>query len=259
MRFRPCIDLHNGTVKQIVGSTLIDGQPGKLKTNFIANHPPAWFARLYREDNLRGGHIVMLGSGNEEAATEALAAWPGGLQIGGGINAENAALWLARGASHVIVTSWIFRNGRVDEQRLDRLRAEVGNEQLVLDLSCRKRGDDYYVVTDHWQKFTEVRIDEQSLHELAGYCAEFLIHAADVEGKCLGVETALVNILGNHSPIATTYAGGIRHRGDLELIDSAGYGRLDATIGSALDIFGGASITYAEAVAFHRSRQQMSS
>jgi len=256
MKFRPCIDLHQGAVKQIVGSTLIDGEPGRLQTNFVATQPPAWYARLYRRDDLRGGHIIMLGPDNEVAAGEALAAWPGGMQIGGGITAENASLWLSRGASHVIVTSWVFHDGRIDQHRLDRLLAEVGRDRLVLDLSCRRRGDDYFVVTDRWQRFTEVRIEASSLAELAEYCAEFLIHAADVEGKCQGVETRLIELLGRHSPIPTTYAGGIRDLDDLRCIDRIGRGRLDVTIGSALDIFGGSSLSYAEAVAFHRSRHQ---
>ncbi len=256
MRFRPCIDVHDGTVKQIVGSTLSDAEPDRLQTNFIAPQSPAWFARLYRQDDLRGGHIIMLGPGNEAAATEALAAWPGGMQIGGGITAENAPLWLSRGASHVIVTSWVFHDGRIDQHRLDRLLAEVGRDRLVLDLSCRRRGEDYFVVTDRWQRFTEVRVDASALDELAHYCAEFLVHAADVEGKCQGVETRLLELLGRHTPIPTTYAGGIRDLDDLRCIDRIGSGRLDATIGSALDIFGGSSIRYAEAVAFHRSRQQ---
>jgi phosphoribosylformimino-5-aminoimidazole carboxamide ribotide isomerase len=256
MKFRPCIDLHQGAVKQIVGSTLIDGEPGRLQTNFVSTQPPAWYARLYRRADLRGGHIIMLGPDNEAAAGEALAAWPDGMQIGGGITAENAPLWLSRGASHVIVTSWVFHDGRIDQHRLDRLLAEVGRDRLVLDLSCRRRGDDYFVVTDRWQRFTEVRIEASSLAELAGYCAEFLIHAADVEGKCQGVETRLIELLGRHSPIPTTYAGGVRDLDDLRCIDRIGRGRLDVTIGSALDIFGGSSLSYAEAVAFHRSRQQ---
>ncbi|MBE0584260.1 MAG: phosphoribosylformimino-5-aminoimidazole carboxamide ribotide isomerase [Desulfofustis sp.] len=252
MKFRPCIDLHNGSVKQIVGSTLIDGEPDRLQTNFVAEHPPSWFVRLYQQDDLRGGHIIMLGPGNEAAAIEALAAWPGGMQIGGGITTENAALWLERGASHVIVTSWVFHDGRIEEQRLQRLLTEVGKDRLVLDLSCRRRGEDFLVVTDRWQRFTEVKIDATALAELAGYCAEFLVHAADVEGKCQGVETDLIDILGQHSPVVTTYAGGIRDIEDLETILRIGGGRLDVTIGSALDIFGGHSITYRQAVDFHR-------
>jgi phosphoribosylformimino-5-aminoimidazole carboxamide ribotide isomerase len=251
MKFRPCIDLHDGKVKQIVGSTLVDGQPESLKTNFTASRSPAWFAELYRRDNLAGGHVIMLGPGNEDAAMAALEAWPKGLQVGGGITLENAALWLERGASHVIVTSWVFQGGRIDEQRLVKLTAETGKKHLVLDLSCRLRGDDYYIVTDRWQNFTEEKICETTLARLAGYCDEFLVHGADVEGRCEGVEIPLVEMLGRWATIPTTYAGGVRNITDLDCIRRAGKGRLDVTIGSALDIFGGTLITYRDVVAYH--------
>jgi phosphoribosylformimino-5-aminoimidazole carboxamide ribotide isomerase len=254
MKFRPCIDLHLGQVKQIVGSTLSDDQPEALRTNFVSDHSPDWFAELYRRDNLRGGHIIMLGPGNEAAARRALEAWPGGMQIGGGITAENASYWLEQGASHVIVTSWVFRDGRIDYQRLEQLTAEVGKQRLVLDLSCRLLDGSYYIVTDRWQTFTRTRIAPETLAELASYCDEYLIHAADVEGKCSGIETALVSILAEHAKLSTTYAGGIRNIEDLEQIRQIGGGRIDATIGSALDIFGGDSITYREAVDFHYSQ-----
>ncbi|MCG6930376.1 MAG: phosphoribosylformimino-5-aminoimidazole carboxamide ribotide isomerase [Desulfofustis sp.] len=251
MRFRPCIDLHQGKVKQIVGSTLDDDNPDALTTNFVADASPAWFAQLYRRDGLAGGHVIMLGPGNERAAAEALAAWPGGMQIGGGIDADTAGGWLDRGASHVIVTSWVFRDGRIDRQRLDRLVKRIGRQRLVLDLSCRRRGDDYLIVTDRWQNFTGVAINAQTLGELSAFCDEFLIHAADVEGKCAGVELELVTRLGAVDTIPITYAGGVRNLEDLETIRRAGRNRLDATVGSSLDIFGGTSMTYAEAVAFH--------
>jgi len=251
MRFRPCIDLHQGKVKQIVGSTLDDDNPDALTTNFVADASPAWFAQLYRRDGLAGGHVIMLGPGNERAAAEALAAWPGGMQIGGGIDADTAGGWLDRGASHVIVTSWVFRDGRLDRQRLDRLVKRIGRQRLVLDLSCRRRGDDYLIVTDRWQNFTGVAINAQTLGELSAFCDEFLIHAADVEGKCAGVELELVTRLGAVDTIPITYAGGVRNLEDLETIRRAGRNRLDATVGSSLDIFGGTSMTYAEAVAFH--------
>ena len=251
MRFRPCIDLHNGQVKQIVGSTLDDASPDSLKTNFIAEKPAAWFAQLYRADNLKGGHIIKLGSGNDEAAAAALAAWPGGMQIGGGITVDNAEVWLEKGASHVIVTSYVFENGQINRERLARLVAKIGRERLVLDLSCRRKGEAYFIVTDRWQKFTDVRIDAQVLVDLSRSCDEFLIHAADVEGKCSGVEVDLIDLLGRCSPVPTTYAGGIRDKSDLDLISERGRGRLDFTIGSALDIFGGTHFTYREAVAFN--------
>ena len=193
MRFRPCIDLHDGRVKQIVGSTLSDSQ-ATLRTNFSSDLPPAHYATLYRRDNLTGGHIIMLGGGNEETAREALAAWPGGMQIGGGITADNAVFWLDQGASHLIVTSHVFHDGQLDRQRLDRLMRLVGRNRLVLDLSCRWRHDGYYVVTDRWQRFTELRISPAVLDELAAFCDEFLVHAVDVEGKCMGIDTRLLQL-----------------------------------------------------------------
>ncbi len=255
MKIRPCIDLHNGKVKQIVGSTLSDKQPDTIKTNFISEKPSSWFAELYKKDGLTGGHIIMLGPGNEEAAAEALTAWPGGMQIGGGINEKNCTTWLEQGASHIIVTSWVFKDGKVDYDRLSTLVNKVGRKRLVLDLSCRKRGDQYSIVTDRWQNFTEVVINERVLDEFSRSCDEFLIHAADVEGKCAGIELDLVEKLGRWSPIPTTYAGGVRDLADLELVRDVGQGHLDATVGSALDIFGGTSMTYDEAVSFHKKNR----
>lgn len=252
MRFRPCIDLHDGRVKQIVGSTLQDASADALRTNFSSDLPPSYYASRYREDNLPGGHIIMLGPGNESAALDALRAWPGGLQLGGGITLDNAARWLEQGASHVIVTSHVFHHGLLDEERLDRLVALVGRERLVLDLSCRFRDDGYYVVTDRWQKFTSLQVSGPTLSRLAGFCDEFLVHAVDVEGKCMGVDERLIRLLAAHATIPTTYAGGVASMADLELIRNAGQGRLDATVGSALDIFGGSGLTYDEVVAFHR-------
>ncbi len=252
MKFRPCIDLHGGVVKQIVGSTLKDDAPEAVQTNFVATKPPAWFAELYRQDNLTGGHIIMLGPGNDLAAEEALAAWPGGMQLGGGINTSNAGNWLDKGASHVIVTSFVFSDGEIDMTRLKQLAKAVGRHRLVLDLSCRKKNNDYFIVTDRWQKFTEVIISEGILDELSGFCDEFLIHAADVEGKCAGIENELVEKLAGWVPIPTTYAGGIRDLKDLQLLKETGHDRLDITIGSALDIFGGTNLAYKDAVAFCR-------
>jgi len=255
MRFRPCIDLHDGMVKQIVGSTLNDNQPEQLRVNFTAVQPASWFAELYRRDNLTGGHIIKLGPGNDIPALEALEAWPDGMQIGGAITAENGRYWLDHGASHVIVTSFVFRDGMIDEECLQRLVQAVGKDRLVLDLSCRRRGDDYYIVTDRWQCFTEVMISEKVLAHFSKACAEFLVHAADVEGQCQGVEQELIRKLAAWSPIPTTYAGGVRNIADLELIRDLGQGRLDATVGSALDIFGGTDMRYVEAVRFHRAEQ----
>ena len=255
MKFRPCIDLHHGRVKQIVGSTLSDGEQGSLTTNFASDLPASHYAAMYKHDGLFGGHVIMLGQGNETAATEALQAFPQGLQVGGGITADNAAYWLDQGASAVIVTSSVFKDGVVHEDRLAELVRRVGKERLVLDLSCRKKGDAYYIVTDRWQKFTRVTVSEQSLAYFASHCAEFLIHAVDVEGKCGGIEEELTALLGRFSPIPTTYAGGVKNLADLYRVKELGLNRLDATIGSALDIFGGTGITYAEAVAFNRREE----
>jgi phosphoribosylformimino-5-aminoimidazole carboxamide ribotide isomerase len=242
-------------VKQIVGSTLCDSNPQAVQTNFIAEKSPSWFAELYRTDNLTGGHIIKLGPGNDGAAEEALGAWPRGMQLGGGITAENAGRWLDLGASHVIVTSYVFRDGIIDIARLNKLVKVVGRNRLVLDLSCRRRDDNYYIVTDRWQKFTSVVISPEVLTDLARFCDEFLIHAADVEGKCAGIEVSLVEKLAQWTPIATTYAGGIRDRADLQLLNEAGKGRLDCTVGSALDIFGGKSLNYRDAVDFCRATE----
>ena len=250
MRFRPCIDLHAGKVKQIVGATLKDGATAAPKTNYTSSLPPSHYSRLYQRDNLRGGHVIMLGPGNEDAARDALSGWPGGLQIGGGITDENAAWWLDQGASHVIVTSHVFHDGLLDIKRLERLRSRIGRKHLVLDLSCRFRDNTYFVVTDRWQKFTRVAVTREILAELSGYCDEFLVHAVDVEGQCMGVDPALIMLLAACAEVPVTYAGGVASMGDLVLVQEAGHGRLDVTVGSALDIFGGTGLLYDEVVAF---------
>ena len=243
MRFRPCIDLHQGRVKQIVGATL--GQAGDdLRVNFEARHGADWYARLYRRDGLSGGHVIMLGPGNEEAARSALAAWPQGLQVGGGITIENATSWLEAGAAAVIVTSWIFPGGRLDENRLADLCRKTGRRHLVLDLSCRRRQDSYWVVKDRWQTFTDFMVTPRSLDRLARFCSEFLIHGVDVEGRCQGIEKDLVSLLGRWSGRPVTYAGGIRSMEDIRLIAELGRGAVDFTVGSALDIFGGSDLEY---------------
>lgn len=249
--FRPCIDLHDGKVKQIVGGSLSDSGDG-LRTNFVSERPSSWYAKLYQRDGLKGGHVIMLGSGNEAAAKEALGAYAGGLHVGGGINATNARSYLDAGASHVIVTSWVFREGRLDEARLAELVQLIGKERLVLDLSCRIRDGEYFVVTDRWQKFTTLRITQETLQALATSCAEFLIHAVDVEGLCQGVDLELVKRLGQWSPIPTTYAGGASSLADLQQVADVSQGRVDLTIGSALDIFGGNGVRYDECVAYNR-------
>ncbi len=244
MQFRPCIDIHRGVVKQIVGSTLTDDEENAPDTNFQAEKPSEWFANLYREDNLPGGHIIQLGPGNEKTAKAALNAWPGGMQIGGGVTIDNAAGWLDSGAGSVIVTSWVFHDGMVDEARLKRLSGAIGKNRLVLDLSCRKQDDAYKIVTNRWQTFTSEIITPPLLKHLSQYCHEFLIHAVDVEGKCRGIETPLVELLGQWAGLPVTYAGGIHAMEDIRAIETLGKGCIDFTVGSALDIFGGSQLQY---------------
>ncbi|NBJ94911.1 HisA/HisF-related TIM barrel protein [Parablautia muri] len=269
MKFRPCIDIHNGKVKQIVGGSLQD-QGNKALENFVSLQDAAFFARLYEEKGLKGGHIILLNPpGSEyyektrEQAMKALKAYPGGLQVGGGITPDRAEDFLAAGASHVIVTSYIFRDGKLHYDRLREMVAAVGKERLVLDLSCRRMGwclekeydpnkgcspennnfqessQDYYIVTDRWQNYTNMKLNADTLEELSDCCGEFLIHAVDVEGKAQGIEQELVALLGKECQIPTTYAGGVHNFEDLEKLKTLGRGRIDVTIGSALDLFGG--------------------
>ena len=246
MEFRPCIDIHNGKVKQIVGGSLQDHKD-QAKENFVAAKDASFYAELYKEYGLKNGHIILLNPVTSEyyeatkaQAMGALRAYPGGMQIGGGITAENAGVYLDAGASHVIVTSYVFRDGKIDLERLRLLSERVGKKQLVLDLSCRKSADGaYYIVTDRWQKFTRVQVTEETLNRLAEYCDEYLIHAVDVEGKSAGIEAELVQLLGESSPIPATYAGGVHAMEDLELIRKLGGGSVHVTIGTALDLFGG--------------------
>jgi phosphoribosylformimino-5-aminoimidazole carboxamide ribotide isomerase len=247
MRFRPCIDLREGRVVQIIGSSLIDKHSEKLKTNFETDRSPGDFAKMYKEDNLPGGHVISLGPGNEEAALSALRAFPGGFHIGGGVTPHNAITYLDAGASHVIVTSYVFSNGRIDMEKLKLLQGTVGKNRLVLDLSCRKKGTDFWIVTDRWQKFTDEIISPEILKQLAEHCDEFLVHGVDVEGKMEGIQTELIEILGKNSPIPVTYAGGVKALSDLDLVKEVGRNRVDLTIGSALDIFGG-SVPYRSVV-----------
>lgn len=253
MKFRPCIDLHQGKVKQIVGSTLSDGDK-RLVTNFSTELPASHFANIYKRDNLAGGHVIMLGPGNDDAAAAALAAFPGGFHIGGGITPDNAREYLDLGASHVIVTSWVFRDGRIVWENLDSLLAAVGKERLVLDLSCIRQGNLFLIATDRWQRLTSVTVSDDTLEALSSYCDEFLVHAAHVEGKQSGIDEELVILLGHCSPVPVTYAGGIRSLADLDLVLALGKGRVDATAGSSLDIFGG-SLRYDDVVAWHRRHQ----
>jgi len=251
MRFRPCIDLRAGRVVQIVGGTIADGDESRAITNFETDRAPADFAALYRADNLPGGHVIALGPGNREAALAALGAFPGGMHMGGGITPQNAGEYLDAGASHVIVTSYIFQDGQLHWERLAELVAAVGRERLVLDLSCRARDGAYWVVTDRWQSFTQLRVDAATLEMLARHCAEFLVHGVDVEGMQLGIEEELVAMLGRFSPLPVTYAGGARSMLDLDNVYAIGNERVDLTIGSALDIFGG-DVPYLDVVAWQR-------
>lgn len=244
MKFRPCIDIHNGKVKQIVGGTLLD-ENDYAKENFVSELEASDYAAIYKKNNISGGHVIMLNpAGSEyyektkEQAVNALAAYPGGLQIGGGITVENAAEFLNAGASHVIVTSYVFKDGKINMDRLESLKSEVGREHLVLDLSCRKREDDYYVVTDRWQKFTDMKLNSDSINELSSYCDEFLIHAVDVEGKASGIEKEIVEMMAE-ADITSTYAGGVGSYEDVELLKRLGRNKVNVTIGSALDLFGG--------------------
>ncbi len=253
MRFRPCIDIHNGKVKQIVGGSLKD-EGNQAITNFTSQYEADFYAEKYRKDGLQGGHIILLNAKNSEyyeetkrQALSALLAYPGGLQVGGGITAENAKQYIDAGASHVIVTSYVFQGGMVNWENIKRLTAAVGKEHVVFDLSCRKRDEAYYIVTDRWQTFTEVKAEEGIFEELSKYCDEFLVHGVDVEGKSSGVETELVRMLAAWGKIPITYAGGIGNMDDLEEFRRVSRGKLDFTIGSALDLFGG-TIPYAELV-----------
>ena len=251
MKFRPCIDIHNGKVKQIVGGSLKD-EKEQARENFVSRQDAAWYARLYQRDGLTGGHVILLnkqGSLHYEAtrqqALSALRAYPGGLQVGGGITDETAADYLDAGASKVIVTSFVFQDGRIHWENLRKLVRETGKDRLVLDLSCRKREGDYYVVTDRWQKFTSEKLSADLLEELAGFCSEFLIHAVDVEGKAAGIERGVASLLGEWHKLPITYAGGVSSMEDLKALEECGKGYLDVTIGSALDLFGG-SLSYEE-------------
>jgi phosphoribosylformimino-5-aminoimidazole carboxamide ribotide isomerase len=248
--FRPCIDLHQGKVKQIVGGTLTETGVG-LRTNFVSEQDAPWFADKYRRDGLKGGHIIMLGSGNDDAALAALQAYPGGMQIGGGLDETNILPFLEAGASQVILTSWLFPKGKFSLERLERVSLLAGRERLVIDLSCRRRGPDWMVAINRWQTVTEVRIEASLLETLAEYCQEFLIHAADVEGRCEGMDWELVEFLTRISPIPTTYAGGSKDIGDLDRLADISQGKLDLSIGSALDLFGGNLVRYADCVNYN--------
>ncbi len=245
MKFRPCIDIHNGKVKQIVGGSLKD-KNDQAKENFVSEQDAAFYADFYRSKGIQGGHIILLNpvtspyyEETRRQAMLALGTYPKGLQVGGSICHDNAEVFLDAGASHVIVTSYVFKDGKISWENLDRIKREVGKEHLVLDLSCRKKDEKYFIVTDRWQKFTEVQVTKDTLQELSSHCDEFLVHAVDVEGKASGIETPLVKLLADCGNIPVTYAGGVGNFKHLKQLKDTGKNRVDVTVGSALDLFGG--------------------
>ena len=245
MEFRPCIDIHNGQVKQIVGGSLQD-KGDRATENFVSSMSGADYAHLYRRNGLRGGHIILLNpkdspyyTADVEQAKGALMAWPDSLQVGGGMTDENAGEWIAGGASHVIVTSYVFEQGEIRFDRIERLMDKVGKEHLVLDLSCRKKDDEYYIVTDRWQNFTKQPLNKELLSRLSSCCDEFLVHAVNVEGTKSGVDRELIALLAENTDIPITYAGGIGTMEDIRTIETLGKGKINFTVGSALDLFGG--------------------
>ena len=245
MQFRPCIDIHNGEVKQIVGSSLND-ENSQAKENFVAKMDAAFYADFYQQRNISGGHVILLNKegtpyfeATKEQALLALKTYPKGLQIGGGVNDQNAAFYLDQGAQKIIVTSYVFRDGQIDYENLEKLKKEAGKENIVLDLSCKKYEDGYYVMTDRWQKKTETKVTVERMRALTEYCEEFLIHAVDVEGKANGIEEELAAMLGQVDFATMTYAGGVHNFDDLCKLKKLGNNRVNVTIGSALDLFGG--------------------
>ncbi|KAL9049955.1 MAG: hypothetical protein Q9162_006927 [Coniocarpon cinnabarinum] len=254
-KFRPCIDLHAGKVKQIVGGTLTDLQ-STLQTNYVSAHSPEHYARLYRENHLRGGHVILLGPNNEDAASSAIEAWPGGLQVGGGITDENAPTWIRRGAEKVIITSFLFPQGDLSQSRLDACLQALSNDKdkLVIDLSCRRKDNTWVVTTNKWQTLTSFEISQDNIALLERHCSEFLIHAADNEGLQRGIDEALVQRLAEYCTIPVTYAGGANSITDLQRVATLSNGKVDVTIGSALDIFGGSLVKFEECVQWNKAQ-----
>lgn len=250
-QFRPCIDLHQGKVKQIVGGSLNDQG---AKENFISEYDAAYYAALYRDNGLTGGHVIALGKGNDDEVLSALRTYTNGLQYGGGVTKRNAAKYLEAGASHVIVTSYLFKDGEFSWDRLDKIKRETGVDRLVLDLSCRRTEGGWYIATNRWQTVTSTQVNIENLTELANHCDEFLIHAADVEGLQAGIDEELVTLLGQGCPVAVTYAGGARSLDDLKRVHQLSNGLVDLTIGSALDIFGGKGVTLEECIEWNKNQ-----
>lgn len=251
-QFRPCIDLHEGKVKQIVGGSLNDSG---AETNFISQYSADYYAKLYRQLNLKGGHIISLGANNQQQATQALSSYPNGLQYGGGVTPENANEFIAAGASQVIVTSYLFEEGEFSWSRLEQIKAVVGAKRLVLDLSCRKTNKGWMIATDRWQTTTNTAINQQTITQLEQHCAEFLVHAADFEGLQAGIDQDLVKLLGKICTLPCTYAGGAKSVDDLNLVRALSNGKIDLTIGSALDIFGGSGVTLDECLSWNHQNQ----
>lgn len=256
MRFRPCIDIHDNRVKQIIGGTLSDTGESP-ETNFETDKSPAYYASLYRQDNLPGGHVIMLGPGNEDTAIKALNAFPDAMHIGGGIQPSTAARFLNAGASHVIVTSYVFREGLIVWERVEEMIQAVGKRRLVLDVSCRKRNGQYFVCTDRWQKWTDFELNARNFERLGNYCDEILVHAVDVEGKQAGIDVDLIQRLSEWATVPVTYAGGVKTMLDMAIAKERGRGLIDVTIGSALDIFGG-PLKYEDAVRWQREEEKVS-
>ncbi|MBR5248535.1 MAG: phosphoribosylformimino-5-aminoimidazole carboxamide ribotide isomerase [Lachnospiraceae bacterium] len=258
MEFRPCIDIHNGQVKQIVGGSLKDLNDSAVE-NYVAEQDAAFYAHLYQQHNIKGGHVILLNpvssdhyQATKKQALSALKVYPGGLQVGGGITPDNAREFLDAGASHVIVTSYVFKDGRIHYDRLETMRKAVGSDRLVLDVSCRLIEDRYHVVTDRWQKVTDEIMNVELLDKLSDYCDEFLIHAVDVEGKSRGIEISLVKLLGDWGKHPITYAGGVHNFEDLKQLKELGRNKVNVTIGSALDLFGG-SMNFREVLDFMKN------
>ncbi|ORY69801.1 uncharacterized protein BCR38DRAFT_93023 [Pseudomassariella vexata] len=260
-RFRPCIDLHAGQVKQIIGGTL-DSATSELKTNYVSLQPAGHFARLYKDNDLVGAHVIMLGPKNDDAAADAVSAWPGGLQLGGGINDSNAKLWIDKGAEKVIITSYLFPSGKFSQERLDTVLEALDGDKnkLVIDLSCRRQGEDkWFVAMNKWQTLTDMEVNQDSIKRLEPYCSEFLIHAADNEGLQKGIDEKLVTKLAEWCSIPVTYAGGGRHLVDLELVKTLSHGKVDLTIGSALDCFGGSGVKFDDCVEWNKKQPAVDS
>ena len=254
MKFRPCIDIHNGKVKQIVGGTLSDSDDS-AKENFVSERDAAYFAHMFRQDGLEGGHVIMLNSRQspyfretQEQALLALHSYPGGMMAGGGITAENADIYLDAGASHVIVTSYVFFNGEISYVNLEKLETEIGADKIVLDLSCSRKDNAYCIMTDRWQKYTRTPLTPELILHLSEHCAGFLIHGIDSEGRKNGIDFSLIRMLTAVHGVSVTYAGGISTFEDLEAIRRTGEDRIDVTVGSALSIYGG-SMDYRQVLA----------